>query len=93
MSHRRTTFSYFYVHLVNDIAFVPQNHCDNCKSKDYELVMQYQKFLDEGDTKKANSMALSVNFLYGESSLANIKNVLDVTPDSIEKNATENENN
>uniref|UniRef100_A0A914PZZ0 Uncharacterized protein n=1 Tax=Panagrolaimus davidi TaxID=227884 RepID=A0A914PZZ0_9BILA len=60
---------------VNDIVFTPDKH--DCQPKDYLLVMQYQKFLEEGDTVKARSMTHTVSFTYGEYSFANIINVLD----------------
>uniref|UniRef100_A0AC34FUD7 Uncharacterized protein n=1 Tax=Panagrolaimus sp. ES5 TaxID=591445 RepID=A0AC34FUD7_9BILA len=74
LNHRRNNFSYAYVYVLNGIVFIPNDH--SCKPRDYELVMIYQKFLEEGNRKKARAMARYISFTYGESSLANIKNFL-----------------
>uniref|UniRef100_A0AC34FZV3 Uncharacterized protein n=1 Tax=Panagrolaimus sp. ES5 TaxID=591445 RepID=A0AC34FZV3_9BILA len=64
-----------HVYLVNGIVFIPLDHA--CKPRDYEIVMQFQKYLEEGDVKKARSMIFLINFTYGESSLANVINVIE----------------
>uniref|UniRef100_A0A914YRD8 Uncharacterized protein n=1 Tax=Panagrolaimus superbus TaxID=310955 RepID=A0A914YRD8_9BILA len=57
-----------YLFMVNGIVFVPNNH--ECRPRDYEIVMQYQKFLEEGNPQLARSMVHTVNFDFGESSHA-----------------------
>uniref|UniRef100_A0AC34GFD7 Uncharacterized protein n=1 Tax=Panagrolaimus sp. ES5 TaxID=591445 RepID=A0AC34GFD7_9BILA len=64
-----------HVYLVYGIVFVPFHH--NCKPRDYEIVMQYQKYLEEGNLKNARRMTQLVNFTYEESSLANVINVIE----------------
>uniref|UniRef100_A0AC34F0M1 Uncharacterized protein n=1 Tax=Panagrolaimus sp. ES5 TaxID=591445 RepID=A0AC34F0M1_9BILA len=81
INNRKNLYGYFFLYYICDIAFVPYNHY--CKPKDYELVMQYQKFLADGDTTKARGMVRTVNFHYGENSFANIVNVLDTVSASI----------
>uniref|UniRef100_A0A914Q8H8 Uncharacterized protein n=1 Tax=Panagrolaimus davidi TaxID=227884 RepID=A0A914Q8H8_9BILA len=71
------------IFMVNDIVFAPNKH--DCPPKDYLLVMQYQKFLEEGDQLKARSMNQKVNFIYGALRLTNIVNVLDPSLTSTKK--------
>uniref|UniRef100_A0AC35G7L3 Uncharacterized protein n=1 Tax=Panagrolaimus sp. PS1159 TaxID=55785 RepID=A0AC35G7L3_9BILA len=76
--------------MVNGIAFAPIKH--ECQPKDYLLVMQYQKFLEEGDMFKARSMLKKVNFAYGALHLTNIVNELDTSLASSTKKRKVNDN-
>uniref|UniRef100_A0A914QB50 Uncharacterized protein n=1 Tax=Panagrolaimus davidi TaxID=227884 RepID=A0A914QB50_9BILA len=81
--HRQETGSQLNLFMVNDIVFAPDKH--DCQPRDYLLVMQYQKFLEEGDTAKANRMIHTVSFAYGALNLTNIVNVLDTSLTSTKK--------
>uniref|UniRef100_A0A914Q983 Uncharacterized protein n=1 Tax=Panagrolaimus davidi TaxID=227884 RepID=A0A914Q983_9BILA len=39
--------------------------------------MQYQKFLEEGDTTKARSMSRAISFAFGQDSFANVVNFVE----------------
>uniref|UniRef100_A0AC34F5J8 Uncharacterized protein n=1 Tax=Panagrolaimus sp. ES5 TaxID=591445 RepID=A0AC34F5J8_9BILA len=73
--HRGKAHSNCYLSFVNGIVFVPYIH--DCKPLSYELIMHYQKYLEEGDITSAKRMTHTVSFVYGEWNYANIVNVLD----------------
>uniref|UniRef100_A0AC34GU86 Uncharacterized protein n=1 Tax=Panagrolaimus sp. ES5 TaxID=591445 RepID=A0AC34GU86_9BILA len=79
-----------YLFLYSGIVLV--HNTAICKPISYELVMQYQKFLAEGNVKLAQSMIHSVSFLYEKCNFANIVNVLD-TLSTKRKEVNGNENN
>uniref|UniRef100_A0AC34F1D4 Uncharacterized protein n=1 Tax=Panagrolaimus sp. ES5 TaxID=591445 RepID=A0AC34F1D4_9BILA len=56
------------LYLINGILLVPLDH--DCTPRDAEIVMQYQKFLEEGNMQLARRMTQVVSFNFGESSLA-----------------------
>uniref|UniRef100_A0A914QER2 Reelin domain-containing protein n=1 Tax=Panagrolaimus davidi TaxID=227884 RepID=A0A914QER2_9BILA len=80
---RQETGSELNLFMVKDIVFAPNKH--DCQPRDYLFVIQYQKFLEEGDTVKARRMNRMVNFAYGALNLTNIVNVLDTSLTSTKK--------
>uniref|UniRef100_A0AC34F1F9 Uncharacterized protein n=1 Tax=Panagrolaimus sp. ES5 TaxID=591445 RepID=A0AC34F1F9_9BILA len=80
---RQLKASRFHVYFVNGIVFIPFGH--DCNPRDREIVMQYQKFLQEGNVQLARRMSQLVNFDYGESSLANVINKLNLPSSSMPK--------
>uniref|UniRef100_A0A914PW60 Uncharacterized protein n=1 Tax=Panagrolaimus davidi TaxID=227884 RepID=A0A914PW60_9BILA len=81
--------SYFRLYLVNGLVFVPNGH--DCPPLDYEIVMQYQKYLEEGNLQLARRMVQLVDFTYGKSSFENIVNALNFSSLSFQKQSNFNE--
>uniref|UniRef100_A0A914R3I6 Uncharacterized protein n=1 Tax=Panagrolaimus davidi TaxID=227884 RepID=A0A914R3I6_9BILA len=84
--HHNQHRPYTYLYLVNGIVFVSIKH--DCVPRDYNLVMQYQKFLEEGDTSKARSMSRTISFAFGQDFFANVVNFVEDFSASLSKDST-----
>uniref|UniRef100_A0A914XSA9 Polysaccharide biosynthesis domain-containing protein n=1 Tax=Panagrolaimus superbus TaxID=310955 RepID=A0A914XSA9_9BILA len=78
--------SCFYLHLINGVILAPVDH--DCPPRDTDIVLQYQKFLEEGNGPLARRMTSLVNFDFGETSLANIVNKLNLPSSSLQRSST-----
>lgn len=68
LSQHVNKYIHSHLYFINGIAFALIDHA--CYPRDFELIMQYQRFLEEGDTTKARAMSRRVGFTFEQNSLA-----------------------